>query len=281
MRYFFSPIMVSVYIFTQLSIANFVYGQTVESTAKPAPEDVLGCVIKPSDVVTIGSSADGIIAEVPVDLGETVAPGQVVVRISSGVEKASVELAKVRANDKSAVEHATLIVALKLDRKERAEKLFQTALESRENYIQLRKEYEIAEVELKQALLDVELAKLEQKRSEAVLELRTIRSPTAGLVTERKKSVGEYAEIGDEVLTIAKLDPLHVEAFLPLKYWGHVHKGQKVNVVARGLEMAPLPAEIDAVVRIFDAASGTFGIRLRIPNPENTTPAGLWCDLVF
>jgi len=72
-----------------------------------------------------------------------------------------------------------------------------------------------------------------------------------------------------------------VEAFLPLAYWGTVQKGQKVKVIPRGLGGAPLDASVDVVVQILDAASGTFGIRLSIPNPNNVTPAGLWCDLVF
>ena len=264
-----------------VSYWDAAFAQGLGATQTPRSDDVLGCVIKPSEIITIGSSADGIIAEIPVDMGDTVEAGQIVARIGAGVEAAAVEIARAQANDRSAVNAAEVMVALKLDRKERAEKLFQTALESRENFIQLRKEHELAEVELRQARVRLEMARLELKRTEAILALRTITTPMKGLVTERKKSTGEYAEVGDDLLTIAKLDPLHVEAFLPLKYWGQVKHGQKVKVVLRGLEIPPLEAEVDAVVRILDAASGTFGIRLNIPNPGNGTPAGLWCDLAF
>jgi RND family efflux transporter MFP subunit len=257
------------------------FGQEPAGGNVPTSDDVLGCVIKPSEVITVGSSADGVIAEIPVDIGDTVEKDQIVARISSGVESAAVELAKVRANDQSGVEAAAVRLALTLDRKERAEKLFQTALETQANFIQLRKEYELAVIEQREARISAKIAKLELNRSMAVLALRTIKSPIGGLVTERKKLSGEYAEEGDDLLMIARLDPLLVEAFLPLKYWGHVKPGQEVKVVPRGLEIKTMTAKVDAVVQILDAASGTFGIRLTIPNPENATPAGLWCDLAF
>ena len=156
------------------------FAQELGGAKTPRSEDVLGCVIKPSEIITIGSSADGIIAEIPVDIGDTVEEGRVVARIGAGVEAAAVEIARAQANDRSAVNAAEVMVALKLDRKERAEKLFQTALESRENFIQLRKEHELAEVELRQARVRLEMARLELKRTEAVLALRTITTPMKG-----------------------------------------------------------------------------------------------------
>jgi len=38
---------------------------------------------------------------------------------------------------------------------------------------------------------------------------------------------------------------------------------------------------VTIVDRMGDAASGTFGVRLSLPNPDNQIPAGLKCDLNF
>jgi hypothetical protein len=35
------------------------------------------------------------------------------------------------------------------------------------------------------------------------------------------------------------------------------------------------------VDRVIDAASGTFGVRLTMPNPDGALPAGLKCTVVF
>ena len=38
-------------------------------------------------------------------------------------------------------------------------------------------------------------------------------------------------------------------------------------------------AQVDVIDRVFDAASGTFGIRLTLPNPGNAIPAGHRCEV--
>jgi multidrug efflux pump subunit AcrA (membrane-fusion protein) len=42
-----------------------------------------------------------------------------------------------------------------------------------------------------------------------------------------------------------------------------------------------LTAKVSLVERVIDASSGTFGLRLELPNPEGKIPAGLRCRLVF
>jgi hypothetical protein len=41
------------------------------------------------------------------------------------------------------------------------------------------------------------------------------------------------------------------------------------------------PATVTVVDRVLDAASGTFGARLEIYNPNNKLPAGLKCKIRF
>jgi hypothetical protein len=40
-------------------------------------------------------------------------------------------------------------------------------------------------------------------------------------------------------------------------------------------------ATVTAVDHVLDAASGTFGVRLALPNPELLLPAGIRCKIVF
>jgi multidrug efflux pump subunit AcrA (membrane-fusion protein) len=40
-------------------------------------------------------------------------------------------------------------------------------------------------------------------------------------------------------------------------------------------------AKVAVVDRVIDAASGTFGVRLRLPNPGNRIPAGIKCSVQF
>ena len=40
-------------------------------------------------------------------------------------------------------------------------------------------------------------------------------------------------------------------------------------------------AEVKIVDRVIDAASGTFGVRLELPNPGYRLQAGLKCKVIF
>ena len=40
-------------------------------------------------------------------------------------------------------------------------------------------------------------------------------------------------------------------------------------------------AHVIIVDSVIDAASGTFGVRLELPNPDYRLPAGLLCQVVF
>jgi multidrug efflux pump subunit AcrA (membrane-fusion protein) len=40
-------------------------------------------------------------------------------------------------------------------------------------------------------------------------------------------------------------------------------------------------AKIVVVDKVIDAASGTLGVRLQLPNPDNRIPAGIKCSVVF
>ena len=45
--------------------------------------------------------------------------------------------------------------------------------------------------------------------------------------------------------------------------------------------MSPEQARGQVVDRVVDAASGTFGVRLELPNPNYALPAGLKCKVRF
>jgi hypothetical protein len=54
------------------------------------------------------------------------------------------------------------------------------------------------------------------------------------------------------------------------------------------VKVAPAPpianiynATVSVVDRVFDPASGTFGVRLLLPNPDNLLPGGQRCKVTF
>lgn len=65
----------------------------------------------------------------------------------------------------------------------------------------------------------------------------------------------------------------------------HAAEYLKVGMRAKVIPEAPIggqyTAEVKIVDKVIDAASGTFGVRLELPNPNYRLPAGLKCKVIF
>jgi tetratricopeptide (TPR) repeat protein len=77
------------------------------------------------------------------------------------------------------------------------------------------------------------------------------------------------------------LDPLHVEVVLPVSEFGTVDVGEPATVVPGAPVGGEHKATVSVVDQVIDAASGTFGVRLELPNPELKLPAGRECCVRF
>jgi multidrug efflux pump subunit AcrA (membrane-fusion protein) len=129
---------------------------------------------------------------------------------------------------------------------------------------------------------NLRIAALELERATVALELRTTRSPFSGVVLERLQHPGEFADAKKgPILRIARLDPLRVEVFVPVSAVGRVRVGARAVVTPEPPFNAPQEATVTVVDHVADAASGTFGVRLEMPNPDNRLPAGLKCRVRF
>jgi multidrug efflux pump subunit AcrA (membrane-fusion protein) len=126
-------------------------------------------------------------------------------------------------------------------------------------------------------MLNLSQAKLEAMRAEGVLHQRQILSPVNGIVTERTLGQGEYLNDQAHILTIAELDPLRVETYLPIALYGHVKVGDTADILPEAPVGGTYQAKIVVVDKVFDAASNTIGVRLELPNPDLRLPAGIHC----
>lgn len=249
-------------------------GQDLDSNA-------FDCLIEPAMIVKLGTPVEGIIAEVLVDRGDAVAAGQVVARIESKVEAAQSALAKARGSDDSAIRSAQARYNFLLKKVERMKSLLAKSVGSVADVEEAEAEAEVAHQEVNEALVNQNLARLDQNRADAVLDQRTIRSPIAGVVTEVLMAPGEFRNGQSQLVTIAKTDHLHVEVFVPNDYFGKIKKGSVARMVPDQPVGGMYEATVSAVDEVLDAKSGTFGVRLDLPNLEHRVPAGLSCRVAF
>ena len=213
----------------------------------------LDCLLEPNEEVKLSSQVPGILDRILVERGDSVKAGQVVAKLKAGVEQAAVELAKA-----------------KVDFGER--KLVRNKELYTQNLISI---HEKDEMETEQ-----QIAVLELKETKEKLKLRTIRSPINGVIIERHHAAGEYVN-EDPILTMASIDPLHVEIIVPSSQIGLIKKGMIALVKPEFASGASLKGKVDIVDPIIDAASGTFTVRAILPNPTNHISAGQKCRVEF
>lgn len=215
----------------------------------------LECLVEPHLLINVGSPVDGVLEQVMVNRGDRVRKGQVVARLQAGVETAAVKLSEAR-------------VEFGRRRVERSEGLYAKQL--------------ISAQERDELVTEVRLREEELKKDEETLKLRTIVSPIDGVVVERRLAPGEFTRTDKSVvLRLAQIDPLNVEVVAPSSLFKSVRVGMSGRVSLAPFLPGTYQAKVVVVDKVIDAASGTLGIRLQMPNPDNKIPAGIKCSVVI
>jgi RND family efflux transporter MFP subunit len=243
--------------------------------AQDAPT-AFDCVVMPSQTVELGSPVPGQLAEVLVDRSDKVAAGQVLASLESSVERATLAVARFKAETDTELHLREAALAIDLRTEERLSSLVATKVASAQERDRAAREARLSQWRTRQAKDDLKLYALEQARAQAALDRRKIRSPIDGVVVARLRNAGEYIE-DQPLLRIVQLDPLHIEAIVPMRLFGKVQPGMQAVVVPEFEGAASHEATVDLVDPMGDAGSGTFGVRLVLPNPGQVIPAGLKC----
>ncbi|MBR0960155.1 efflux RND transporter periplasmic adaptor subunit [Bradyrhizobium japonicum] len=246
-----------------------------------AGEREFNCVIEPQQTVKLASPAIGMIARLDVDRGDIVRQGQIIGKIEDGVEAATLALAQARATNDSPVKSAEARAQFLRQKHERLKELHTRSVSPLASLQEAEAEVRVAEQQLKEAQLNKELARLEVAHAEAVLNQRALRSPIDGVVVERLLVPGEYRNDQSPVLTLAQIDPLRVEVFVPTAYFGQIRADSRAEVRPELPIGGVYIASVTVVDRVLDAASGTFGVRLSLPNPHLALPGGIRCRVAF
>ena len=240
----------------------------------------MACVITPYDEISIGTPVEGLIQTVPVERGDWVTKGQVIVTLESSLEEATVALAKAKAEAEAVLKSSQVKIGFSSRKLERALDLFKTNSIAQHEVDEAQTEKALAEMSHREASENKRLAELELNRTTAALQLHTIRSPINGVVVDRLLSPGELAR-QTPVMKLAQINPLRVEVFAPISLLGKLKIGMRADVRPEGKGQPVYQAKIVVVNKVVDSASGTFGVRLEMPNPNNAISAGLACTVEF
>lgn len=249
------------------------------STATAAEFD---CVIEARRVVAISGPIEALITNVRVDRGDMVKKGEVLVEFDAGIERATVELMRFRGEMQSAVDARQARAQYAVTRHERRAELTKQNYISKQDLDEAEAERKLSDAELREAKDNRRVAQLEHQRAHEALKQRALVSPINGIVVERLMHPGEVSEMGRKpILKLAEVGTLNVEVILPTEAYRQVAKGDVVTVRPQAPIGGDFSAKVTVVDKVLDAASGTFGVRLELPNEDRKLPAGLRCKADF
>lgn len=241
----------------------------------------LDCVIEPNAKVEIGSAVEGILREVVVKRGDQVKKGDVLARLDEELERLTAELAKLRAEVDVEVRSGKTQLNFRRRESRRMDDLRAKKVLAESEHDKAKVEERLARLSVEAATAENKIAQVEYQRAQENLSRRTILSPLDAVVVDVALSPGEYVHEQAPLMTLAAVDPLYVEVFVPVAHFGKITTGMRAEVIPEEPVGGSYMAEVTVVDQVFDPASRTFGVRLQLPNPDYRLPAGLRCKVRF
>lgn len=249
------------------------------STAGLGRAETFDCVIEPSAIISVVAADTGLIRDVHVRQGDYVRKGDTLLQLNDEVQRMQVELNRIQASTDVDIRATQERLALRKKEFERAEELASRNIAAQTRVEETGIEVSLTELTLEQAQIAQQLAKVQLAQAEKFLERRTVRSLVDGVVLNVQADPGEYANEQYELMTVARVDPLWIKAFLPVEFYEALEVGAYYKVMQAQPVAQEIMANLVSIDRVFDVASGTFGVLLEYPNKNGVLPAGLRCSL--
>lgn len=219
----------------------------------------------------VAALVNGPVEEIIVDVGDRVAMGDILVRLSTDVIVGNRNLRQAELNEKKAAV-GSAEAQLRLARQElaRLENLKKSAAFSQARYDDksaevARYESSVAEANASaaRALANLELAELDMKRSE-------IRAPYNGVVVARQAVAGAYITTGAPVVSLVNDEDMEIEADVPADRLAGLARGRAIEATLdNGVSVA---AVVRSIIPTENALTRTRPVRFTPRIPGDASP---------
>jgi HlyD family secretion protein len=219
----------------------------------------------------IAAEITGKVVELLIDEGVVVEAGQVVARLDSVLAEADLALATSRVVAAEAAANAITADLADAERIfARAQSLSKSHFVSEADLTKAEAKVGVLRAQLAQARSQWETARLDAKRSAAVLDKHSIRTPFAGVVVERSAQIGEmistmsaggsFTRTG--ICTVVDMDSIEVEVDVNEAFIGRVQAGGAVSAVLDAYPDWTIPASVIAIVPTANREKATVKVRI-------------------
>jgi RND family efflux transporter MFP subunit len=144
-----------------------------------------------------------------------------------------------------------------------------------------RNQYEAARNGARQLYRQHEAASARLSLARKALADTTVRAPFAGLVVERKVSIGDFVTRGTKVVTIVKMNPLRVELTVPEQMLTAIKAGQLLTLQVDAYPGRTFPGQVRFVSPAVRADQRSLTVEAVVPNPDGLLRPGLFASALL
>jgi membrane fusion protein (multidrug efflux system) len=208
--------------------------------------------LRSNESVVVRPEIAGRIAEFKFDEGQRVKKGDPLVLLDDTVWRAAVEQAQ---------------AALWL-----AQSNYARAVDLLNRKAGTTKARDEAMAELRADQASLELAK-------ARLDKTVLKAPFDGVVGLRKASVGDFIDVGKDIVNLEQIDPLKVDFRVAEVYVGAVKPGQNLQLGVDAFAGDRFDGEVYAIDPLIDESGRSILLRARLPNQDGRLRPGMFARI--
>jgi RND family efflux transporter MFP subunit len=230
----------------------------------------------------VASEIGGVLAAVRVEEGEEVREGQVLVQFKDEVLQARLAVSEERvkaAKVDIAAQKASFDI-LNTEH-ERTKSLTEKGVMTDKDLNRAKLEMELARFKLESATAAQRVYELTAAFDKTGVDQTIVCAPIAGQVFRVLKRAGEAVEPQNPVIKMVSVDPLYVIGYAPIATSGRIRVGMKATLTLENMADRRFETTVEVVDKVADAASGTYRVKLRLPNPDRTITAGAKGTVTF
>ena len=127
------------------------------------------------------------------------------------------------------------------------------------------------------AAFGVDQARVASART--ALAKMTLRAPFGGRIGLRNVSVGDFVSIGQDLVTLVRLDPIEVDFSIPENSLSQLRTGQRIAINVDAFPSEDFGGTVTAIDPVVDPTSRSAKLRAQIPNPDGRLRPGQFAQL--
>lgn len=239
---------------------------TAQETSKPAY--IMAGKVEAVERADVATKVSAKITEINVDVGSSVAAGDVLARFDMKELPAQADQAR------AGLEAADVGLDNAQLNYDRISQLYQSGAVSQQ-------EYDSAKAKLNTASAQAAQAGAGLNAVNAQLSNGVITAPVSGVISAKNVNTGEMAAAGSKLFSIVNPDSMYITAYLPARLSEKVKTGQKVTVSISEIPDKLLNGEITMIDPVVDAQNKNILVKVKLVDDDPALKVGMFAEIAL